>query len=197
MKRRHLVVLVSAATLLTAVFIAMVTIGIGVGTDTGRDTIRSLIQQQVGGRINGKLHIGRIGGGFLTGFTVDTFAIRGYDDSLLVSTGRIKVDYDLRDLMDRRVLLRNVEIDRLYVRLQQFAKGDWNHERIFRRRGPKGPNAPVRWREVFWLEPGAPAAWNEGASAVVLAGLSTTQRPVSLPLLTWRRMKLIFPQESE
>ncbi len=142
MKRRHLVVLVSAATLLTAVFIAIVTIGVGVGTDTGRDTIRSLIQQQVGGRINGKLHIGKIGGGFLTGFTVDTFAIRGYDDSLLVSTGRIKVDYDLRDLMDRRVLLRNVEIDRLYFRLQQFAKGDWNHERIFRRRGPKGPDAP-------------------------------------------------------
>jgi translocation and assembly module TamB len=142
MKRRHLVVLVSAATLLTAVFIAMVTIGVGVGTDTGRDTIRSLIQQQVGGRINGKLHIGKIGGGFLTGFTIDTFAIRGTDDSLLVSTGRIKVDYDLRDLLDRRILLRNVEVDRLFLRLNQFEKGDWNHERIFRRNGPKTPNAP-------------------------------------------------------
>lgn len=142
MKRRHLVVLVSAATLLTAVFIAVVTIGLGVGTDTGRDTIRSLIEQQVGGRINGKLHIGKVGGGFLTGFTVDTFAIRGEDDSLFVSTGRIKVDYDLRDLLDRRILLRDVEIDRLFVRFHQFAKGDWNHERIFRRKGPKGPDAP-------------------------------------------------------
>lgn len=142
MKRRHLVVLVSAATLLTAVFIAVVTIGVGVGTDTGRDTIRSLIQQQVGGRINGKLHLGKIGGGFLTGFTVDTFAIRGEDDSLFVSTGRIKVDYDLRDLLDRRILLRNVEIDRLFVRFHQFQKGDWNHERIFRRDRPKTPNAP-------------------------------------------------------
>ena len=142
MKRRHLVVLVSAATLLTAVFIAVVTIGVGVGTDRGRDTIRSLIQQQVGGRINGTLHIGKIGGGFLTGFTVDTFAIRGADDSLFVSTGRIKVDYDLRDLLDRRILLRNVEIDRLFVRFHQFQTGDWNHERIFRRDRPKGPDAP-------------------------------------------------------
>ena len=142
MKRRHLVVLVSAATLLIAVFIAVVTIGVGVGTDTGRETIRTLVQQQVGGRINGKLHLGKIGGGFLTGFTIDTFAIRGEDDSLLVSTGRIKVDYDLRDLLDRRILLRNVEIDRLFFRLHQFEKGDWNHERIFRRKGPKGPDAP-------------------------------------------------------
>ena len=142
MKRRHLVVLVSAATLLIAVFIAVVTIGVGVGTDTGRETIRTLVQQQVGGRINGKLHIGRIGGGFLTGFTIDTFAIRGEDDSLFVSTGRIKVDYDLRDLLDRRILLRNVEIDRLFMRLHQFEKGDWNHERIFRRDGPKRPDAP-------------------------------------------------------
>ena len=142
MKRRHLVVLVSAATLVTAVFIAVVTLGIGVGTDRGRDTIRSLIQQQVGGRINGKLHIGKIGGGFLTGFTVDTFAIRGEDDSLFVSTGRLKVDYDLRDLLDRRILLRNVEIERLFVRFHQFQKGDWNHERIFRRDRPKGPDAP-------------------------------------------------------
>lgn len=142
MKRRHLVVLVSAATLVIAVFIAVVTIGVGVGTDTGRETIRALVEQQVGGRINGKLHIGRIGGGFLTGFTIDTFAIRGPDDSLFVSTGRIKVDYDLRDLLDRRILLRNVEIDRLFMRLHQFEQGDWNHERIFRRKGPRGPDAP-------------------------------------------------------
>ena len=142
MKRRHLVVLVSAATLVIAVFIAVVTIGVGVGTDTGRETIRTLVEQQVGGRINGKLHIGRIGGGFLTGFTIDTFAIRGADDSLFVSTGRIKVDYDLRDLLDRRILLRDVEIDRLFVRLHQFEQGDWNHERIFRRSGPRGPDAP-------------------------------------------------------
>ena len=142
MKRRHLVVLVSAATLLVAVFIAMVTIGVGVGTDTGRDTIRSLIEKQVGGRINGKLYIGKIGGGFLTGFTVDSFAIRGEDDSLFVSTGRIKVDYDLRDLLDRRILLRNVEIDRLFMRMRQYPEGDWQHERIFRRKGPKTPDAP-------------------------------------------------------
>jgi translocation and assembly module TamB len=120
MRRRHLVVLVSGFTLLVAVFVAAVTIGLGVGTDTGREQIRSLIQQQVGSQIQGKIHIGTIAGGFLGGITIDTFAIRDANDSLLVSTGRIKADYDLRDILDRRLLLRNVEIDKLHVRLQQF-----------------------------------------------------------------------------
>lgn len=143
MKRRHLVVLVSAFTLLTMIFVAAVTIGVGVGTEPGREQIRSLIQQQVGSRVRGKVHLGRIRGG-ITGFTIDSFAIRDFQDSLLVSTGRVKVEYDLRDLMDRRLLLRNVEVEHPVFRLAQHQKGDWNVQRIFRKDRPSGPNAPGR-----------------------------------------------------
>src|SRR5881392_2194614 len=118
MKRRHLVVLVSAFTLLAVIFVMAVTIGVGVGTDPGRDQIRSMIETQLGGRVNGTLHIGKVSGNILTGFTLDTFAIRGRDDSLLVSTGRVSLQYDPRDLLDRRVLLRNVEVEHPYVRVQ-------------------------------------------------------------------------------
>ncbi|MEX2152354.1 MAG: translocation/assembly module TamB domain-containing protein [Gemmatimonadaceae bacterium] len=144
MKRRHLVVLVSAFTLLTLIFVAAVTIGVGVGTDPGREQIRSLVEQQVGGRVRGKVHLGRIRGGFLTGFTIDSFAIRDLQDSILVSTGRVKVDYDLRDLFDRRILLRNVEVEHPVIRLRQHPEGDWNHQRIFKSDGPGTPNVPGR-----------------------------------------------------
>lgn len=143
MKRRHLVVLVSAFTLLTIIFVAAVTIGVGVGTDPGREQIRALIQQQLGSRVNGKIHIGRIGGGLLTGFTIDSFAIRDVQDSLLVSTGRVSVEYDPRDLMDRRLLLRNVRVEHPVVRLRQHESGGWNFQRIFRARGPS-TDAPGR-----------------------------------------------------
>ena len=136
MKRRHLVVLVSAFTLVTIVFISVVTLSVGVGTDAGREQIRSIIQGQLAGRVNGKIHIGRIRGGFLTGFTLDTFAIRDTEDSLLVSTGRISIDYDPRDLMDRRLLLKNVRVEHPVVRLRQYEKGDWNFQRVFRKSGP-------------------------------------------------------------
>ena len=144
MKRRHLVVVISAITLLTIIFVAAVTIGVGVGTDPGREQIRSLVQQQVGGRVKGKVHIGQVRGGFLTGFTIDSFAIRDVQDTLLVSTGRVTVQYDLRDLLDRRILLRNVDVERPLFRLKQYEKGDWNFQRIFRRDGPSTPNVPGR-----------------------------------------------------
>lgn len=144
MKRRHLVVLVSAFTLLAVVFVMTVTIGVGVGTDPGREQIRSLIESQVGGKVHGKLHLGKVRGNILTGFTLDTFAIRGPDDSLLVSTGRISVEYDPRDLIDRRVLLRNVVVEHPVVRIQQFEKGDWNFQRIFKSNRRPTPNVAGR-----------------------------------------------------
>ena len=144
MKRRKLVALVSAFTLLTIVFIAIVVIGVGVGTDPGREQIRELIQQQLDGRVKGTIHLGRIRGGLLKGFTLDTFAIRDEQDSILVSTGRITLQYDPRDLMDRRLLLRNVQVEHPVVHLRQYVKGDWNFQRVFRKDGPSVPGVPGR-----------------------------------------------------
>lgn len=144
MKRRHLVVIVSAFTLLTVLFVAAVMIGVGVGTDPGREQIRSLIQNQLAGSVRGKVHLGRIRGGGLTGFTLDSFAIRDLEDSLLVSSGRVSVEYDIRDLLDRRLLLRNVRLESPVIRLRQYEKGDWNFQRVFRRQGPSGPETPGR-----------------------------------------------------
>ena len=144
MKRRHLVVLISAITLLTMIFVAAVTIGVGVGTDPGREQIRALIQQQVGTRVRGKVHLGAIHGGLLTGFTIDSFAIRDFEDSLLVSTGKVTLDYDPRDLLDRRLLLRNVEVEHPVFRLWQHQKGDWNFQRIFRTGRQGAPDVPGR-----------------------------------------------------
>jgi translocation and assembly module TamB len=144
MKRRHLVVIVSAFTLLTVLFVLAVMIGVGVGTDPGREQIRSLIERQLAGNVRGKVHLGRIRGGGLTGFTLDTFAIRDLEDSLLVSTGRVTVQYDVRDVLDRRLLLRNVHVEHPVIRFRQYAKGDWNFQRVFRRDRPAGPDAPGR-----------------------------------------------------
>lgn len=143
MRRRHLVILVSAVTLLALVFLAAVSIGVGVSTSAGREQIRNLIQQQLGSRVRGHLYVGRVSGGLLTGLTIDSLAIRALDDSLLLSTGRLTVQYNPRDLLDRRLLLRNVEVEHPVLRLRQHREGDWNHQRIFRR-GSNRPGVPGR-----------------------------------------------------
>ena len=144
MRRRHLVVLVSTVTLLTSLFVLAVTIGVGVGTDAGREQIKNLIELQLRGRVHGKVHIGKVSGGLLTGFTLDTFAIRDLEDSLLISTGKVSLDYDPRDLMDRRLLLRNVKVEHPILRLRQYEKGDWNFQRIFASKKSNTPEVPGR-----------------------------------------------------
>ncbi|MGH7636317.1 MAG: hypothetical protein ACREOK_01595, partial [Gemmatimonadaceae bacterium] len=144
MKRRHLVVLVSAITLVTLVIVAAVIVGVGVGTDFGRSAIRSVVEREVSGRVKGKVHIGNVTGTILTGFTIDSFAIRDDQDSILVSTGPVTLDYDPRDLMDRRLLLRNVEVHGAVVRLRQYEDGDWNFQHVFDSDGPSTPGVPGR-----------------------------------------------------
>jgi translocation and assembly module TamB len=142
MKRRHLVVIVSAISLLTLAFIAMVTVGVGIGTQQGRDQIRSIIQLQIGSQIRGKVHLGQVTGNVITGFSIDSIAIRDDQDSLFLSSGRITVDYDPRDVLDRRLLLRNLRLEHPFIQLRQYPEGDWNFQRLFRKGGPSAPNAP-------------------------------------------------------
>ncbi|MEX2179172.1 MAG: translocation/assembly module TamB domain-containing protein [Gemmatimonadaceae bacterium] len=145
MKRRKLVALVSAFTLVAIGFIAIVTIGVGVGTDPGREQIRRFIEQRVSAQVNGTIHIGKVSGGLFTAFVLDSFAIRGPDDSIFVSTGRIKLDYNPRDIADLRIFLRNVEVDHPVVRLRQHREGDWNFQRILKSDdGPSTPGLPGR-----------------------------------------------------
>jgi translocation and assembly module TamB len=194
MKRRHLVVIVSAFTLLTVLFVAAVMIGVGVATDPGREQIRSLIERQLAGNVRGKVHLGRIRGGGLTGFTLDSFAIRDLEDSLLVSSGRVIVQYDVRDLMDRRLLLRNVQVENPVIRLRQYEKGDWNFQRVFRRGRPSGPDAPgtsfgdfvvldsvrVRHGEFILTRPWSPDDSLRGANrdSAILRNLTNPEREI-------------------
>jgi translocation and assembly module TamB len=144
MKRRHLVVLVSGITLVTLIIVAVAIVGVGVGTDWGRSMIRSVVESEVSGRVQGKVHIGTVSGTVLTGFSIDTFAIRDERDSLLVSTGRVTLNYDPRDLMDRRLLFRNVRVQRPVVRLRQYDDGSWNFQAIFGSDRPSTPGVPGR-----------------------------------------------------
>ena len=144
MRRRRLVALVSLCSLVVIAVLVVATGYVVTRTRYGQERIRQVIQQLVGSRIHGKFYLGEISGGFLSGITIDSVAIRGEDDSLLVSTGRITATYDPRDLIDKRVLLHSVDVQHPVVHLRQYENGEWNHQRIFRSNGPSGPKAPGR-----------------------------------------------------
>ena len=135
MTRRRLVALVSAVSLLALGIVAVLVLASVTRTSYGRDKVRTFLESRIASKVQGRVHIGRITGGLLTGVMVDSLEIRDREDSLFIATGPIIVQYDLRDFFDRRILLERLEVDRPIVRFAQHADGEWNYRRIF----PKGP----------------------------------------------------------
>jgi translocation and assembly module TamB len=108
-------------------------------TDTGQTLLRTSLEARVKGSINGKIHIGNISGNFLTGVTIDSVEMRDDEDSLFIATGKVTLRYDPRDLADRRLYFRSVELEHPAVVLRQHENWQWNYRRVFKIR----PNTPA------------------------------------------------------
>jgi hypothetical protein len=107
-------------------------------TSYGQGQVRRYLQSWVSGKVKGRIYVGQISGGLFNGVTIDSMEIRDDEDSLFVSSGRIRVHYDARDIMDRRILLSHVDVEHPTVYVRQHENGDWNWRRIF----PEGPKTP-------------------------------------------------------
>jgi translocation and assembly module TamB len=144
MTRRNFVALVSLCML-----VVLGLIGVGVGlfftkSETGQAGLRRAIERQVASKVKGKLYLGRMSGNFLTGITIDSLELRDEEDSLFVATGPLRLEYDLRDIIDRRLHLRHVDVSRPVVVMRQHQDGSWNFRHVFGRKGPSRPKGPER-----------------------------------------------------
>jgi hypothetical protein len=110
-------------------------------TDYGQNQVRRYVQSWISGKTKGTFYVGRITGGLFRGVTIDSIEIRDEKDSLFVASGPVRVKYDMRDLFDRRILLSQVNVERLNVRLMERADGKWNYQHIFPS-GQKKPRGP-------------------------------------------------------
>lgn len=145
MSRGLRAVLIGAAALLALVLIVTVAGGVFTRTDYGRERVRSFLAAWLASKVNGTMYVGHIRGGFLTGVTVDSLEIRDDRGELFVASGEATVRYDLRDIFDRRALIKRLEISNPIVHLREYRDGSWNFRRIF----PGGQPAPVGQRRGF------------------------------------------------
>src|SRR5689334_4944953 len=106
MKRRRLIAIISLCTL-AAIGLIVVIAGVAV---MRTDTARNFVQARLQAAIDGQVYLGRISGNPLTGLTVDTLSIRDRYGEVVVSTGKVKFDYDIRDLIDQRLYFRHVRV---------------------------------------------------------------------------------------
>jgi len=131
MTRRLRIVIASAVVLVGLLLIVFLSF-IGVThTGFGQERVRHMITTMLEGKVKGKVYIGHMSGGFFNGVTIDSVEIRDDEDSVFVASGPIRVEYDPRDLFDRRILLSHLEAYRPVVNIRQHANGEWNFRRIF------------------------------------------------------------------
>ena len=131
MTRRLRIVIASAIVLVGLMVIVVLSILGVTHTGFGQERVRSMVMSMLEGRVKGKVYLGKMGGGFFGGVTIDSLEIRDDEDSVFVASGPVRVNYDPRDLFDRRILLSHLDVTRPYVHLRQHENGEWNWRRIF------------------------------------------------------------------
>ena len=129
---RRLRIVIASAIVLVGLLLIVVLSFIGVThTGFGQERVRHMVGTMLEGQVKGKVYIGHMSGGFFNGVTIDSVEIRDDEDSVFFASGPIRIEYDPRDLFDRRILLSHLEAKRPVVHLRQHENGDWNWRRIF------------------------------------------------------------------
>ena len=152
MARRRTVVLVTAAVLLGIGALCVGAIATLTQTDVGRATIMRALVPTIAATIPGRLYVGKVGGTLFTDITIDSLSISEPNGAPFISTGPIRVTYDPRDLLDRRIILKSLEVTRPIVTLVDYGNDDWNWKRAMRRAGPKLPERPGSFGQFVQID---------------------------------------------
>ncbi len=150
--RRRTVVLATAASLLCVGALCVGAVAALTQTDRGRALIMRALVPTIAGAIPGRLYVGRVGGTLFTDLTIDSLSITEPNGRPFISTGPIRVTYDPRDLLDRRIVLKTLEVTRPVVTLVDYGNDDWNWKRSMRKRGPRLPQRPGSFGQFVQID---------------------------------------------
>ncbi len=143
--------LASAGSLLGLFALLIVALAVLTRTDFGRARIRALVMREIRGAVHGTVYLGSMHGTLLTSVIIDSAEIRGTDDSLFVRTGQIAVDFDARDLLDKRIVLTRVTLANPTVRIWIDSSGNSNFRKIFPSGQSTLPQPAGRWGDYIAL----------------------------------------------
>lgn len=136
MARPRTIVFTAAGLLLGLLLLALGAGALLTQTDRGRATLLRAAMPVLRASIPGSLHVGRIGGTLFTGITIDSIDLRAPDGTPFLRTGPVRLEYDPRDLLDRRIVVRYAEVTRPVVHLVDYGNDDWNWMRALRKTRP-------------------------------------------------------------
>lgn len=141
MARPRTIIFSAAGLLLGVLLLALGGVAGLTQTDRGRAVLRQALLPVLRAAVPGQLHVGTIGGNLFTTLTVDSLELRAPDGTPFVRTGPIRVEYDLRDLLAQRIVVRHTVVQRPVLQFVDYGNDDWNYKRALRR-DPSAPSLP-------------------------------------------------------
>ncbi len=150
--RRRTIVLATAAVLLGIVALSVSAVVAVTQTDRGRAMIMRALVPTLRAAVPGYLYVGRVGGTLFTDITIDSLEIREPNGRPFVATGPIRVTYDPRDLLDRRIVIKSLDIQRPRLTVVDYGADDWNWKRALLRGGPSRPRRRGDFGEYVVLD---------------------------------------------
>ncbi len=150
MKRRSLVALVAAGVVVFLGLLSVSAVLFVTRSSQGRDWVRSIAQPFVARAVKGggTIYVGHLLEISPSEISIDSLAIRDARGELFLSTGRVTAEFNWRDLVDERVLIRRATVEHPYVHLVQQADYDWNFRRLFA--SPPSPKVPKEVSPRGW-----------------------------------------------
>ena len=142
MARPRTIIFTAAGLLFAVLLLALGAVAGLTQTDRGRAVLRTALLPVLRNAVPGRLYVGQIGGNLFTTITLDSLELQAPDGTPFIRTGPLRVEYDPRDLLARRIVIRYVEVQRPVVHLVDYGNDDWNWMRALRR-GKPAP-APAR-----------------------------------------------------
>ncbi len=145
MKRRSLVALVAAGVLVFLGLLSVSAVLFVTRSSQGREWLRAFAQPLIARAVKGggTIYVGHLLSISPSAISIDSVAIRDPRGELFASSGPITVEFNWRDVVDERILIRRATIEHPYVHLVQQNDYDWNFRKLF-----AGPPSPTVTKEV-------------------------------------------------
>lgn len=110
--------------------------------DPLRDFLVQTVTKIISKSLNGTLEVGALRGSLLSAPTLHEVVLRDAEGNTVGQIDEIRLAYDLKTLLKKRLTVRQVEIIRPQIRLVQEANGRLNLDRLFRATPSEAPAEP-------------------------------------------------------
>ncbi|HMI55358.1 MAG TPA: hypothetical protein VK494_04140 [Gemmatimonadaceae bacterium] len=110
-------------------------------TDVGRERIRRYAEGVIQRNSHGLVHIGKVSGNLLRGFTLHDLVITDSARAPFIKVGEFWSRYSVNMLFGKKIDFYQVKLVRPVIVLDRQPGGKWNYDRIFPRDTvtPAGP----------------------------------------------------------